>query len=248
MTPLSLDIGGRTLSYALEGEGEPVVVLLGGHRTPMVSWDKVWPLLAAKGRVLAYDRPGTGASDPAVAPQDGEAVLATLDTLLERLDIRGPVVLVAHSLGGLYANLYARTRPARVAGMVLVDAAHPEEAEPLPVAGAFVRRLLRRLTGRGFMDDPYSEFRGVPATVAQIEGAGAFPPVPLRILTGAQKMPFVPRAAFEKHRESQRKLVALSPLGEQVLAEKSGHMPQISEPELVAQVVRSITETVPPVS
>ena len=244
MTPRALDIGGRSLSYVLEGEGEPVVLLLAGHRTPMASWDAVWPMLTAGARVLAYDRPGTGASDPADAPQDGLAVLATLDTLLERLAIDGPVVIVAHSLGGLYADLYARTRPERVAGMVLVDAAHPDEAEPLPVAGDFVRRLLRRLTGRGFMDDPYSEFRGVPATVAQIGAAGPFPGIPLRVVTGGRQMPYVPRVAFEKHREAQRKLVALSPLGERVIAEKSGHMPQISEPELVSQVVMDLCASV----
>ena len=256
MTPRTLDIGGRSLSYALEGDGEAVIVLLGGHRTPMESWDKLWPLLTAEARVLGYDRPGTGASDPAEVPQDGKAVLATLDALLGQLGIEGSLILVAHSLGGLYANLYARTRPERVAGMVLVDAAHPDEAEPLPVAGDFVRRLLRRLTGRGFMDDPYSEFRGVPATVEQIGAAGPFPPIPLRVVTGGRQMPFVPRAAFEKHRDSQQKLVALSPLGEQVIAEKSGHMPQISEPDLVARVVidlcalvrETVSGTVPPVS
>ncbi len=242
MTPHGIEIDGRNLSYMMEGEGEPVVVLLGGHRTPMTSWDKVWPMLAAEGRVLAYDRPGTGASDAADAPQDGRAVLATLDTLLERLDIRGPVVLVAHSLGGLYANLFARTRPERVAGMVLVDAAHPEEAEPLPVAGDIVRRMLRRLTGRGFMDDPHSEFRGVPATVAQIGAAGAFPALPLRVVTGARRMPFVPDAAFRKHRHCQDRLVTLSPLGERIIAEKSGHMPQISEPELVARTVIALRD------
>ena len=238
-----LVIDGRTLSYALEGQGDPTILLLSGHRTPMANWRAVWPMLTQRARVLAYDRPGTGASDPAGAPQDGARVLATLDALLDRLDLTGPFLVAAHSLGGLYANLLARTAPARVAGLALIEAAHPAQAERDLSPGGPVRQLLRRMTGRGFMDDPVSEYRGVPATVAQIEEAGPFPPLPLRVVTGARKMPFVPASAFEAHGRYQRDLASLAPQGEQIVALESGHLPQLTEPTLVAGVIADLHAT-----
>ena len=236
--------GDRVVACAVEGTGEPPLLLLSGHRTPMTSWGAVWPLLTARGRVLAYDRPGTGRSDPACAPQDGAAVLATLEALLERVGLAGPYLVAAHSLGGLYATLLARTRPGLVAGMALIEAAHPEQAERVPPAGGPLRRAWRRMTGRGFMDDPFSEYAGVPATVAQIGAAGPFPAIPLRVVTGARRMPFVPEAAFAEHRAFQRDLATLSPLGEQVVAQESGHLPQLTEPDLVARVIGDLREAV----
>ena len=48
-------------------------------------------------------------------------------TLLANADVRGPSVLVGHSFGGLYAWMYAGVYPDPVAGMVLVDASHPDQ-------------------------------------------------------------------------------------------------------------------------
>ena len=38
---------------------------------------------------------------------------------------RGPAVLVGHSMGGLYMQLFARRYPGELAGVVLVDAVYP---------------------------------------------------------------------------------------------------------------------------
>jgi pimeloyl-ACP methyl ester carboxylesterase len=42
-------------------------------------------------------------------------------TGLKKLGIRGPYVLVGHSLGGLVARIYAGGYPDEVAGIVFVD-------------------------------------------------------------------------------------------------------------------------------
>jgi pimeloyl-ACP methyl ester carboxylesterase len=49
-----------------------------------------------------------------------------LHTLLTNTGIAGPYVLVGHSFGGLYTRVYANQYPDEVAGMVLVDASHPD--------------------------------------------------------------------------------------------------------------------------
>jgi pimeloyl-ACP methyl ester carboxylesterase len=75
--------------------------------------------------VFAYNRPGIGKSDKTDKPRDAEQIVEELRFYLKELKIRPPYVLVGHSSGGLYMQLYARKYPSEVAGLVLVDSTHP---------------------------------------------------------------------------------------------------------------------------
>jgi pimeloyl-ACP methyl ester carboxylesterase len=78
-------------------------------------------------RVCAYDRAGSGWSDPRPEPRDAQHFAGELHALLHAADVPGPYILVGHSYGGKYVRLYAATYPGEVAGMVLVDASHPDQ-------------------------------------------------------------------------------------------------------------------------
>lgn len=54
-----------------------------------------------------------------------------LHRLLAAAEVPGPYVLVAHSCGGMIGQLYARTYPDDVIGLVLVDAFAPALRELL---------------------------------------------------------------------------------------------------------------------
>lgn len=238
-----ITLDGKSLEYALSGSGAPTLVLLSGHGAPLWSWEQLYPDIAQLGTVLAYDRWGVGGSDPPDAPQDGGAVIATLEALLGQLGLPPPYVLVAHSLGGLYANLYARRYPQKTAGLVLVEAGHADEALLEKDAKRGIAALLVKILDRlkpSIKDDPNSEYRAVGRTVEQIAAAGDFPPLPLVVVTGGKKMPLVPRRSFDLHLEKQAELAALSSQGEQVIAAKSGHCPQLSQPDVVLAAIRSV--------
>jgi len=72
--------------------------------------------------------------------------------------VRGPVVLVGHSLGGLHARHYAATHPSDVSGMVLADCSLEDQDAPghlmqFVVRGLHavgIRRLLFRVGDEGF--------------------------------------------------------------------------------------------------
>jgi pimeloyl-ACP methyl ester carboxylesterase len=76
-------------------------------------------------RVCAYDRAGYAWSDPSATPRDARQVVQELHTLLDQAAIAGPYVLVGHSIGGLFVQVYAGQYPAEVAGMVLIDCRTP---------------------------------------------------------------------------------------------------------------------------
>ena len=239
-------VAGSRLQYVVVGEGSPVIVFLNGARMPLDSWFRVLPDAAQLGTAFAYDRPGTGGSDAAPSRQSGTAIVPTLRAALDDAGLRPPYVLVGHSLGGLYANLYARLHPDEVAAVALVDSATPGDVLDYAPTGPVARAInvavavLDRVRGRG--DE--GEVDTVEDTLAEIENAPAFPPIPLVVITGGRRMPFVPASAFQRHVDNQRELVGLSPLGRQVIAASSGHFPQLDEPALVIDAIRDVVDRV----
>jgi pimeloyl-ACP methyl ester carboxylesterase len=113
--------GKRRLNLLCMGEGSPVVVLEAGAGDGTGVWRQVQGEIAKFTRVCAYDRAGYGWSDPISRPSDARNAVADLQALLKRAGLRAPIVLVGHSVGGLYAQLFAATHPHQIAGMVLVD-------------------------------------------------------------------------------------------------------------------------------
>jgi pimeloyl-ACP methyl ester carboxylesterase len=90
----------------------------------------VMPSVARFTRVCAYDRSdirvdGDDLTTPRPQPHTVDLDVSDLGALLTALGEPGPYVLVAHSYGGLIATLYARTTPATVGGLVMVDSVTP---------------------------------------------------------------------------------------------------------------------------
>lgn len=118
-----MDVGGYRLHVTERGQGGSTVVILHGAGESSYSWRPVQQQLSEFARVVAYDRPGLGASEQGPAP-DAVGSVQELHTLLQTLGIPGPYILVGHSLGGLLARLYALRYPEEVAGLVFVDSTH----------------------------------------------------------------------------------------------------------------------------
>ncbi|OZM72833.1 alpha/beta hydrolase [Amycolatopsis antarctica] len=105
----------------------PTVVFESGLASPLQTWSWVQESLAADTRTISYERAGCGWSDTGKGPRSIPRLAEDLDRVLDGLEVNEPVVLVAHSFGGLVARRLADTRPERVAGVLFVDAMHPEE-------------------------------------------------------------------------------------------------------------------------
>jgi pimeloyl-ACP methyl ester carboxylesterase len=117
---VELNAGGR-INLFCSGSGSPTVVFIAGGGEDSSTFRRVQGPLSLLTRVCSYDRPGLGFSDPAPASGTAIAIVLGLNRLIDGAGISRPVVLVGHSIGGLYAELYAARHPADVAGMVLID-------------------------------------------------------------------------------------------------------------------------------
>ena len=127
-----VEVAGRKMHIDCTGEGTPTVVLDAGLGDTYLSWRKVQPEIAKLTRVCSYDRAGLGYSDSSSGPRTSKVIAEQLHDLLQAASIAPPYVLVGHSLGGYNVRVYANLYPGDVAGMVLVDASHPEQDKRMP--------------------------------------------------------------------------------------------------------------------
>jgi len=112
---------GRRMNIHCTGRGAPTVVLEAGWSASNIVWMQVQPQLARTTRVCAYDRAGMGFSDAVPGTRDTARLADDLEATLKAARIRGPYVLVAHSMGGMPARVFTDRRLGEVAGVVLVD-------------------------------------------------------------------------------------------------------------------------------
>ena len=200
----------------------------------MRSWDHVAHPLAACARVVLYDRPGIGRS----SPRTGASVLLAgtvvdqLAALLHAIDMPPLYILVGHSLGGFYAQAFARKRPAEVAAVVLVDAASPFEPP-----GVFVSTVPPK---PGSIEA--AEEAGFAPSVRAMLAGPPFPAVPLIVLAATDHGDTPEREAL--WRETQARTAALSPKGQLRIVDGSGHFIQIDRPQAVVDaVVEALRQT-----
>lgn len=212
----------------------------------------VFPMVARFTRVCAYDRPGTrldGAdvSTPVAQPHAADQAADDLHRLLIAAGERRPYVLVAHSYGGVIATLFARTWPADVAGLVMVDAA---------------TQLIRQVASPQAVTT-WSEIneRSVPAAPEAVRLADAFakidaaaPPRELPAVVLSADKPWQPPSVsatsaaatgitFADWQEAQ-KLLAASLKARHVEQTNSGHNIYAYSPQLVIDAIQAMVDAV----
>jgi pimeloyl-ACP methyl ester carboxylesterase len=259
-----VDVGGHRLHIWCTGEGTPAVILDSGLGGSFVDWGKVQPAVAKFTQVCSYDRAGMGYSDEGPSPRTARQIATELATLLDRVNIRGPVVLAGASIGGLNSRLFASERSDRTAGLVLVDASHENQRADIPSMAPFVPLLstmgIFRLADISFGQPPASlaphvrnsarvtalrtssyqtaasELLNIEETRRQIKTTRRKLDIPVIVVTAG-------RNTDPEWRDMQRDQVTLSHKGCQIIAVGSGHVIPVSQPETVIKAIHSVVES-----
>jgi pimeloyl-ACP methyl ester carboxylesterase len=120
--------GRQTHLQVLGAESDgPTVVLEAGMGSFSPNWYWVQQELAATVRSVAYDRAGLGWSRRSRRPRDAQTIAVELRDALREAGIEPPYVLAGHSFGGLPVRAFADLYPDLTAGLILVDASHPDQ-------------------------------------------------------------------------------------------------------------------------
>lgn len=230
-------LDGRNVEHVVTGHGAPAVVFENGLGGRLQWWAEVLPTIARETTVFAYNRAGTGTSTEASTPRDGETIIDELRRNLRDKGIAPPYVLVGHSLGGLYMQLYARRYSQEVAGLVLVDSTHPEQ---LKGAGAkdnwptWIKLMFNVLLSGAAS----KELEALPATGAAML---ALPPLTGKpvIVLSAQK-PMSETSELARDANAKRSDIArLHPGAKQVWVD-SGHVIPLERPDAVIAAIHEV--------
>jgi pimeloyl-ACP methyl ester carboxylesterase len=158
-----VDIGGRHMQIDCRGSGAPTVVFESGLDTMgSLSWAAVHDTIAATTRACAYSRAGIMWSERRAGQFEPDGEARDLHALLVAAGERGPFVMVGHSLGGPYIMNFTRLFPQDVAGLVFVDASHPDQVGRMTQAAG-----KKMEAGKGMMKAASAlSWTGIPRLVA----------------------------------------------------------------------------------
>jgi pimeloyl-ACP methyl ester carboxylesterase len=126
---LLIHVDGRQIHLQVRGADSdgPTVVLEAGMGSFSPNWYWVQEELAPVVRSVSYDRAGLGWSRRSRRPRDAQTIAMELRDALREAAIEPPYVLAGHSFGGLPVRAFADLYPDLTAGLVLVDASHPDQ-------------------------------------------------------------------------------------------------------------------------
>jgi pimeloyl-ACP methyl ester carboxylesterase len=122
----------KTKTYSIIGSGKYTLVCDAGMGHWSVFFKPLAALLIYDCKICLIDRSGYTDGFLPTSKRLCRQVAHEIHSVLEKMDIEGPMILVGHSLGGLYMRMYYELFPEKIKGMILLDAAHPNLPEVIP--------------------------------------------------------------------------------------------------------------------
>ena len=237
-------VNGHQVEIATAGAGgAATVVFEAGLGEDWTHWDEVASKVALQTRVFAYSRPGFGASDPPTTPRDPKQIVEELRTLLASQGYAPPYLIVGHSMGGTYMELFAKSHADEVVGVVLVDPRHRDfltTCEAAKVGGCGISESALATQAPTVA----AEYHAFAMASDQIHAAGTFGSYPVRVLT-ATDHPVSP--AWETLWETMLgSLAAEAVNGEQIIVQGAGHHIQLDRPDVVVQSILAMLPSTSP--
>jgi len=235
-------IDSRQVQYALVKRNTGTVVFENGLGGTLDWWAKVFPEISTDTTAFAYNRPGYGKSEPVSTPRDGAHVVDELRSLLQSKGLRPPYVLVGHSVGGLYVQLFARRYPEEVSALVLVDSTHPAQftGKGSPENWPTWFRLVFGMWTSAMEKEEFDAINSTGESVLQLP---AFTGKPVIVLSALR--PLKEKSELADDANSKRQDIArLYPGAKQIWVD-SGHGIPLEKPESVVAAIREVLSLIP---
>lgn len=250
------------------GKDSPAVVLLNGGGETIRQWNKIIPVIAQYTTVMAYDRQGLGRSEMIdKKPRTADSVVKRLCIMLKKAGVKPPYILVAHSIGGLYASYFARHYPKEIAGLVMIDANNRYQVHLKKLNTKGLNEHSKKLLNKIMQDHQHLtqvthqakqwlsshqlsakqhaklvedlEVMGKIGSANELDQAGKLPNIPLIVLVESKKT-----EGYQIWRKINQKLAEDVPCSVFDVVPNSDHHIMISQPKVVAQAIKTVIQAV----
>lgn len=147
---VEVETGGYRTRILVDGHTGPVVVLCSGLGGRALHWGDTAACLAGDHTVVRFDRPGAAVTPPLGGRRTVRAEADRIAAALDAVQRPDEAVLVGHSVGGFFAEAFARLYPHRTRALLLLDSSIAPDRRwlptlPLPTKLAAATAVLRAL-------------------------------------------------------------------------------------------------------
>lgn len=230
-----VELDGYRLYTKTQGKSGQSIVFLSGLGDELGTWSKIQNELARDFETLTYDRAGVGSSTQAQHPSTGADVVLELKKLLEKSDLDPPYLLVGHSIGGLYARIFAGKYPHLVSGMVLLDYTLEDKIlalKEVDLGGMTPEQLLAQIAEEmGLEDGSKREFIASLKTAEQVKVAN-LPSKPVTVITALKPSPEETQEDVQLKSLLHAQYAKSVPKSKHVQVQSSHHI-HIDQPDLI---------------
>lgn len=219
---VKINVGGYSLNVNYYGEGNHTVIFEAGLGHGSEDWSLIQPEISKIARTFSYDRVGIGNSDATKSKQACLVQVHALHRLLEKVKAKPPYIIVAHSIGGLNARVFAATYQKEVAGIVFVDCSH--ENQFIKLKGKQLKEMKELIYSIEHNYDAISSGN----EVKNLRKKDSLRNIPIVVLRAAQP-------AFD-----QNDLSTLSKYSKLIHVKDSGHFIQSDQPQIIIDSIKEL--------
>ncbi|MGI5308580.1 alpha/beta fold hydrolase [Rheinheimera sp. WS51] len=245
--PNLLSVNEFELEYEVSGQGKHTVLLEAGGGAGMSDWDSVFNQIAEHATVIRYSRVGNGKSTAIKRHFTSNDYANYASELLVKLNVKQPVILVAHSYGGSVAREFAAAYPKQIKALLMLDPSSEHDVDilraiDLEKGNQEIAQIKLDDMAEG-MSNQYLDFwskRPLP-DYPQIKD------MPVTVIASVRKTINPANLFFTDQGRNMwgelwQSWTGAFPQGKTVLTAKSGHFIQVDEPELVVNELLALIQ------
>ncbi|WP_081416035.1 alpha/beta hydrolase [Peribacillus kribbensis] len=126
-----VEVDGKHMHVYSKGNGENTIVLLSGLGTaaPVLDFEPLINELSKNNKVVVVENFGYGWSDLTNKERTVENIVEETRTALKKSNIKGPYILMPHSISGIYSMYYANKYPKEVRAVIGIDPTLPKASD-----------------------------------------------------------------------------------------------------------------------
>lgn len=130
-----VEVNGHNVHIYEEGEGKKTLLFMsgGGTSSPTLDFKSLYARLSDQYRIVVIEKPGYGFSEVTNTSRDINTILSETREALAKSAIKGPYVLVPHSMSGIEALYWAQEYPTEISSIIGLDMATPAAYKNYPI-------------------------------------------------------------------------------------------------------------------